>query len=77
MNTRRQIRIPAHGLISGGAGATTIERVRPAADGVPSPDVNRATETALVDHDSAETAEGTLARAIERAGDQVGRRVEA
>ncbi len=77
MDTKRGLRIPVYGLGCGGAGATTIERELVATDGVLRVYVNPATETAYVDYDQAETDLWTLARAIERAGYQAGRPVEA
>ena len=77
MDIRRGLRIPVYGLGCGGAGATTIERELAATDGVLRVYVNPATETAYVDYDPAETDAWVLARAIERAGYQAGRPVEA
>jgi copper chaperone CopZ len=77
MDIRRGLRIPVYGLGCGGAGATTIERELAATDGVLRVYVNPATETAYVDYDPAETDAWVLARAIERAGYQAGRPIEA
>ena len=77
MDIKRGLRIPVYGLGCGGAGATTIERELAATDGVLRVYVNPATETAHVDYDPAETDAWVLARAIERAGYQAGRPVEA
>lgn len=77
MDSERGCRIPDYGLGRGGAGATTIERELAATDGVLRVFVNPATETAYVDYDPAETDAWALARAIERAGYQAGRPVEA
>jgi len=77
MDVKRGLRIPIYGLGCGGAGAPTIERELAATDGVMRAYVNPATETAYVDYDPAETDARGLARAIERAGYQAGRAVEA
>jgi copper chaperone CopZ len=77
MDTKRGLRIPVYGLGCGGAGATTIERELVASDGVRRVYVNPATETAYVDYDPAETDAWVLAQAIEHAGYQTGRPVEA
>jgi copper chaperone CopZ len=77
MDIKGRCRIPVYGLGCGGAGATTIERELAATDGVLRVYVNPASETAYVDYDPAETDAWVLARAIERAGYQAGRPVEA
>ncbi len=77
MDVKRGLQIPIYGLGCGGAGATTIERELAATHGVVRVYVNPATETAYVDYDPAETNAWVLARAIERAGYQVARPVEA
>ena len=77
MDIKRGLRIPVYGLGCGGTGATTIERELAATEGVLRVYVNPATETAYVDYDQGETDPWTLARAIERAGYQAGRPVEA
>ena len=77
MDIERGLRIPIYGLGCGGAGANTIERQLASTDGVLRAYVNPATETAYVDYDPAETDAWVLARAIERAGYQAGRPVEA
>lgn len=76
MDAKRSLQIPVYGLGSGGAGATTIERVLAASDGVLRVYVNPATETAYIDYDPAETDQWTLARSIEGAGYTPGRPVE-
>jgi Cu+-exporting ATPase len=77
MDTKRGLRIPVYGLGCGGAGATTIERELAATDGLLRAYVNPATETAYVDYDPAATDPWVLAQAIEHAGYQTGRPVEA
>jgi Cu+-exporting ATPase len=77
MDIERGLRIPVLGLGCGGAGATTIERELAATDGVIRVYVNPATEMAYVDYDVSATDPWTLARAVERAGYQAGRPVEA
>ncbi len=77
MEHRRRVRIAVEGLGCGGTGASTIERVLAATDGVLRVYVNPATETAYVDYDAAETDPWTLARAVERAGYRPGRPAEA
>lgn len=77
MDIKRGLRIPIFGLGCGGAGARTIERELAAADGVVGIYVNQPTETAYVRFDPADADGWLLARAIERAGYQAGRPVEA
>jgi len=77
VDIRREIRIPVYGLGCGGGGATTIERLLAATDGVLRVYVNPATETAYVDYDPAEVDPGQLARAVERAGYRASPPVEA
>lgn len=77
MDIKRGLRIPVYGLGCGGAGATPIERELASTDGVLRVCVNPATETAYIDYDPAATDAWGLARAIERAGYQAGRPVEA
>lgn len=77
MDVTRGLRIPIYGLGCGGAGATTIERELAATAGVVRAYVNPATETAYVDYDPAETDPWSLAKAVDRAGYQAGRPVEA
>jgi Copper chaperone len=76
VETRRQIRIPVYDLGCGGAGASTVERVLAATDGVLSVYVNPATETAYVDFDASETDAWTVRRAVEQAGYRAGRASE-
>lgn len=76
MDIRRGLQVPVNGLGCGGAGATTVERVLAATDGVLRVYVNPATETAYVDYDPADADAWVLDRAIERAGYQAGRPVE-
>ena len=77
MDVKHGLRIPVYGLGCGGAGATTIERELAGTNGVLRVYVNPATETAYVDYDPAETDAWVLARAIERAGYQADRPIEA
>ena len=77
MDVVRGLRIPIYGLGCGGSEARTIERELVATDGVLRAYVNPATEIAYVDFDPAETDPLALAKAIEKAGYQAGRPVEA
>ena len=77
MNIERGLRIPVYGLGCGGAGANTIERELASTDGVLRAYVNPATETVYVDYDPVEADPWVLARAIERAGYQAGRPIQA
>lgn len=76
MDIRRGLQVPVNGLGCGGAGATAVERMLAATDGVLRVYVNPATETAYVDYDPADADAWVLDRAIERAGYQAGRPVE-
>lgn len=77
MDEKRALRIPVYGLGCGGAGATTIERVLAASDGVVRVYVNPVTETAYIDYDASATDPGVLAQVIDETGYRAGRPIEA